>query len=71
MNKITQFYLNKATYIAIDERGNSIDLEVNYWDSTFKLSQKNKDLEAYAAKLLMMKHRVNFVHKMHAKKEET
>ncbi len=30
MNNITQFYLNKAKYIAIDEQGNSIDLEVNY-----------------------------------------
>ncbi|MBI5151316.1 MAG: hypothetical protein HZA34_01950 [Candidatus Pacebacteria bacterium] len=70
MNKITLFYLNKAKYIAIDEQGNSIDLEVNYWDSTFRVSKHNEELEAYAAKLLTKKHRVNFVHKMHEEEGE-
>lgn len=65
MNKITQFYLGNAQYIAIDEAGNPIDLEVNYWERSFSVSQHNQELEAYAAKLLAKKHRVNFIHKMH------
>lgn len=65
MKKITGFYLNKAHYIAVDEQGNSIDLEVNYWQSTFKVQPQNQELAAYAGKLLAKKHRVNFIHKMH------
>jgi hypothetical protein len=65
MKRITQFYLNKASYIAMDEQGNKIDLEVDYWDSFFNVSQNNKELEKYAAKLLGKKHRVNFIEKMY------
>ncbi|HSW89578.1 MAG TPA: hypothetical protein VLH19_01770 [Patescibacteria group bacterium] len=64
MGKITQFYLNKASYIAVDEDGSEILLEVNYWDSDFTVSQKHGELEAYAARLLQKKHKINFVHKM-------
>ncbi|MEP7167295.1 MAG: hypothetical protein ABI758_04920 [Candidatus Woesebacteria bacterium] len=65
MNRITQFYLNKASYIAVDEQGNTIDLEVNYWENAFKVTSSNQELETYAIKLLTKKHRVNFIHKMH------
>jgi hypothetical protein len=70
MNNIKQFYLNKAKYIAIDEQGNSIDLEVDYWKSTFKVSRHNQELEEYASKLLNKKHRINFVHKMHEEEQK-
>ena len=65
MKKITKFYLNKASYIAIDAQGNNIDLDVDYWESKFEVSQKNQELEKYAVRLLKKKHRVNFVSKIH------
>jgi hypothetical protein len=65
MKKITGFYLNKASYIAVDEDGSTIDLQVDYWERGFSLSQQNLELEAYATKLLRKKHKVNFLHKMH------
>ncbi|MEO8582003.1 MAG: hypothetical protein ABI425_05535 [Patescibacteria group bacterium] len=64
MKKITEFYLNKATYIAVDEEEKTFNLEVDYWHSTFTVTPQNQELEAYAAKLLNKKHRVNFVYKM-------
>lgn len=64
MNHITQFYLNKASYLGVDEEGNTIELEVNYWKNQFKVSQPNQELEKYAAKLLAKKHQVNFIQKM-------
>lgn len=62
--KITKFYLNKASYIAEDNKGDSINLNIDYWGNKFKISQKNKELETFAKKLLNKKHRVNFVYKM-------
>ena len=62
--KIKEYYLNKASYIAIDENGNRIDLNIDYWNNEFKIGRKNDSLENFAKKLLKKKHRVNFVHKM-------
>jgi hypothetical protein len=62
--KITKFYLNRASYIAKDDNGNKIVLDINYWGNTFRISSKNSDLEKYAQKLLKKKHKVNFVNKM-------
>ncbi len=62
--KITEFYLNKASYIAIDEEGKNIHVDIDYWGGRFKVSHRNKKLEEFANKLLRKKHRVNFVHKM-------
>lgn len=62
--KIKEFYLDKAKYKAVDENGNLIMLEINYWENKFVVSSKNKSLEKFAQKLLNKKHRVNFVHKM-------
>ena len=67
MKKIAKFYLNKASYIAVDEQGMEIELEVDYWNSSFTISTENQDLQIYATKLLRNKHRVNFVHKMREK----
>jgi hypothetical protein len=62
--QIKEYYLNKASYIAIDKDGQRIDININYWDNTFKINRKNLDLERFARKLLAKKHRVNFVYKM-------
>jgi hypothetical protein len=62
--KIKEYYLNKASYIAIDESGNRIDINIDYWGGKFKVSRKNKALEVFAGKLVKKKHKVNFVHKM-------
>lgn len=62
--KIKEYYLNKASYIAIDEKGRRIDLEINYWENEFKISQNHKTLANFAKKLLKKKHRVNFVQRM-------
>lgn len=62
--KITEFYLDKAKYKAVDENGNQISVEINYWDNKFALSCKNESLEKFARKLLNKKHKVNFVDKM-------
>ncbi|KKU09118.1 MAG: hypothetical protein UX13_C0049G0011 [Candidatus Woesebacteria bacterium GW2011_GWB1_45_5] len=62
--KITKFYLNKASYIAVDENGGQIHVEIDYWDGKFRLSRENRRLEKFASRLLKKKHRVNFVHKM-------
>ena len=64
MTKISKYYLNKASYIAIDEKGRRIDIDIDYWNGKFKVSQKNPELERYAAKLVKKKHKVNFVYKM-------
>lgn len=68
MKKITQFYLNKASYIAVDEEGKEHHLELNYWGNSSKVMPKHKELENYANALLKKKHRVNFIHKMHEEK---
>lgn len=65
--KITKYFIDRAKYRAEDEKGNIIWLEVNYWQNSFKLSQKNKQLSDFAEKLLNKKHKVNLVHKMNQK----
>ncbi len=64
MIKITEYYLNKASYIAIDQNGKRIDVAIDYWNGKFRVSKKNRQLENYAEKLLNKKHRVNYVEKM-------
>lgn len=64
MKKITEYYLNKASYFAVDENGKKIRISIDYWGNKFKLSEKNLALETFAKKLLKKKHKVNFVHKM-------
>lgn len=64
MQKITEFYLNKASYLAVDEQGKEFNLDVNYWEKSFSLQPDNQELQEYAAKLLNKKHRINFVYKM-------
>ena len=64
MAKITQYYLNKASYIAIDENGQKIDINIDYWEGKFKVSKNNQVLREYAAKLLKKKHRVNYIDKL-------
>lgn len=68
MSNISEFYLNTARYTAVDEQGRRIDVEVDYWNSTFQLSQKNDQLETYVREqLLAKKHRVNFSEKIKKK----
>ena len=62
--KITKFYLNRASYIAEDDYGNRIDVNVDYWENRFETSKRNRKLENFAAKLLRRKHRVNFIKKL-------
>ncbi|MCX6705852.1 MAG: hypothetical protein NTV24_01975 [Candidatus Woesebacteria bacterium] len=64
MVKITEFYLNKASYIAVDEFGNKIDVNIDYWQNKFGISVKNRELENFVKKLLKKKHKVNFAYKM-------
>jgi hypothetical protein len=64
MNKITHFYVSQAKYIALDEQGNKIELDVDYWNSKFTVSEPNRELGAYGEKLLSRKHRINFVYNM-------
>lgn len=65
MTKITEYYLNKASYIAIDEKGGGkIDIDIDYWSGRFKVSRKNQDLEEFVAKLLKKKHKINFAYKL-------
>ena len=65
MTKISEYYLNKASYIAIDENGTRVDIDIDYWNGKYRVSRKNRELEEYARKLVKKKHRVNFVHKLH------
>jgi len=62
--KIKEYYLNKASYIAIDEQGKRIDIDIDYWGGKFNVSEKNLELEKFAEKLVNKKHRINFVYKM-------
>lgn len=62
--KIIKYYIDHASYRAEDEYGNTIWLEIDYWNNSYILSQKNIDLENYAKKLLFKKHRKNLVYKM-------
>lgn len=64
MTKISEFYLNKASYIALDSSGNKIMIEIDYWNGTFKVNKRNQELEKYGASLLKKKHKVNFVYKL-------
>jgi len=62
--RITKFYIDNAKYRAIDESGDIIWIDIDYWDNNFKLSQSNKRLENLAKELLQRKHKVNFVNKL-------
>lgn len=64
MTKITEYYLNKASYIAVDENGKKIKIKIDYWGNKFEVSENNKNLKKFAQKLLKRKHKVNFAHKM-------
>lgn len=64
MAKITEYYLNKASYMAIDEDGNRVDVTIDYWNGSYEVKPKNPELEEYAKKLIKNKHKVNFVHKL-------
>ena len=66
MAKISEYYLNKASYMAIDENGNRIDIDIDYWGGKFRVSQENPELEKYVSKLLKNKHRVNFAYKLNS-----
>ncbi len=68
-NTISEFYLNKASYIAVDSSGTKILLKVDYWNGTFKTNKNNQELEIYGASLLENKHKVNFVYKLQNTKE--
>lgn len=62
--KISKYYIDNAKYKAIDEKGNVIWLEVDYWNNKYKLSSQNKILNNFAKTLLNKKHRVNLVDKV-------
>lgn len=61
---IIKYYIDNAKYKAIDEKGNVIWLEVDYWNNKYKLSGHNKILNNFAKTLLNKKHRVNLVDKV-------
>jgi hypothetical protein len=61
---IKKYYIQNAKYRAEDENGETIWLEVDYWNNKFKLSKSNIELSNFAQKLLSKKHRKNLVHKM-------
>ena len=62
--KITKFFLDKATYKAIDNLGREIRVEIDYWNNNFKLSDDSKELVRTAEDMLKRKHKVNFVDKL-------
>lgn len=68
MTIISEFYLNKASYIALDSSGNRIMAKIDYWNGKFKVSKRNKELENYVVSLLKKKHRVNFAYKLQREK---
>lgn len=69
MTKITKYYLNKASYIAIDNNGKRFYVVVDYWNGKFNVNQRNQELENYVESLLKKKHRVNFAYKLQIEKE--
>jgi len=62
--KITKFFLDKATYKAVDNLGREIRVEIDYWNNNFKLSDDSKELVRTAEDMLKRKHKVNFVDKL-------
>lgn len=62
--RITKFYIDNAKYKAIDEFGDIIWVDINYWGNNFSLSEPNKRLENLAKDLLERKHKVNFASKL-------
>lgn len=64
MSKITGYYLNKASYFAVDDQGQRVEVEIDYWQGKYKVSRKHRGLEKYAQKLVEKKHRVNFLYKL-------
>lgn len=61
---IKKFFVDKARYFAIDEKGNKIFVEIDYWNNDFEISEKNEVLEKSAKKFLKNKHKINFSHKL-------
>jgi hypothetical protein len=64
MTKIIEYYLNKASYLAVDESGKKITVRIDYLQGKFKVSHRHPKLEKYAEKLLHKKSRVNYVKKL-------
>jgi len=62
--KITKFYIDKARYKAIYDSAHEILVEIDYWNNSYKISNRNKELEKFAETLLRRKHKVNFVNKL-------
>jgi len=62
--KITKFFLDKATYKAIDDLGQEVRVEIDYWNNSFKLSNDSIELARTAEDMLKRKHKVNFVDKL-------
>lgn len=62
--KIVKFYIDSAKYKAIDLSGNTIWIDIDYWNNDFSLSEPNKRLEKLAEDLLRRKHKVNFADKL-------
>lgn len=61
---IKEYYLDVARYKAVNYSGETIWLEIDYWNNNFKISSKNKILENLAKRLLKDKHKVNFSQKL-------
>lgn len=62
--KITKLYIDRAVYKAGDELGRELWLEIDYWNNSFRVSDRNKKLENVAKDLLKRKHKVNFASKL-------
>lgn len=62
--RIREFYIDNARYKAIDEFGDTIWVDIDYWSNSFCLSGPDKELESLAKDLLRRKHKVNFAGKL-------
>lgn len=62
--KITKFYIDKATYKAMNDLGQEVRVEIDYWGGSFRVSERIKILEDTAKDMLKRKHKVNFVDKL-------
>jgi len=62
--KITKFYIDKAVYKAGDDLGREVRVEIDYWNNSFKVSNRDEKLEHVAKDLLKRKHKVNFADKL-------
>jgi hypothetical protein len=61
---ITKFYLDRARYKAVDHLGRVIEVDIDYWKGSYRVSKKDCILERTARDMLGRKHKVNFVHKL-------